>query len=180
MRTVQVDADHTAKYEKTAKNVYAFVVMHAATGRALAEGACRVERGSEADAIARAVATQAQRRLTDVTRARETASTAFADGKPVANAPALPPAHAAARAAGDLDISAALPVKLIRDAYKTVAMIESESPDSWRSRCNHAALDIGHKVLIGAPDALILSIARGEATLTGSLRSGVTVVGITA
>lgn len=175
MRTVQVDGDYVAKYEKIAKNTYRFEVAHAATGRPITEGNCRTRPGSFADQTAEDVASEARTALARYHAKREATSIAFADGKSVPNAPALAPVHAKSATAGELDISAELPVRLIRDAYK-VAGIVGESMESWLVRCGHAALDMGHKVLIGAPDALILAIARGELTLHGSLRSGVTIV----
>lgn len=180
MRTVQVDSDHIAKYSKTAKNVYQFTVGHAATGRPVLEGSWRSAKGDASDQVESDVAAEARRLLLTNAVKRDEASRRFAAGKSVPNAPQLPPAQAKARAAGELDVPATLPVRLIRDAYKTVVVLDGESVDSWRSRCSSAALDIGHKVLIGAPDVLILGIARGEYTLTGSLRQGVTVVGVTA
>ena len=177
MRTVQVDSDHVARYERVAKGVYKFTVAHAATSRPVLDGNCRAQSG---ELVEDAVAHFAARALAQHGGKRDRASSAFANGKPVPNAPHLPPAQVAARIAGDLDISADIPVRLIRDAFRAVSVIDGESMDSQRSRQNHAALDMGHRVLISAPDSLILAIARGEMTLTGSLRAGVTVVRVAA
>lgn len=180
MRTVQVDADHLAKYSKAAKNVYQFTVAHAATGRPVLEGSWRSAKGDAAEQVESDIACEARRLLITSAVKRDEASKRFAAGKPVPSAPALPPDAEKARRAGELDIPADLPVLLIQTHYKRVAQIDGESVDSWRSRANHAALDIGRKTLIGAPDALILQIARGEVTLTGSMRTGVTIVGVPA
>lgn len=176
MRTISVDADHCARFEKTAKNVYRFAVVHTSTGRELVADSVRVPRGATPSEAEIAVSSLAVARLRQTERQRLRTSARFVDGKTVANAPALSPVHAAARAAGDLDIAAEIPTMLIRQAMSTVPAIPGESPDSWRNRAATAALDMGRKVLIGAADALILGIARGELTLSGSLRTGVTVV----
>ncbi len=180
MRTVPVDADHVARFEKTAKNVYRFELVHAATGREVAFDSVRTPKGVDVSQVERAVVKRAAERLRLDGIQRTQASARFADGKSTANVPALPPTIEAARAAGELDIPAELPVRLIRQALNSVPGIPGESPDSWRSRSSAAALDMGRKILIGAPDELILGIARGELTLTGSLRAGVTVTPVVA
>jgi hypothetical protein len=176
MRTVQVDADHVAHYERAAKGVYHFRVHHAATGRHILDGDVRVTPVAD---VVEFVATVAALRLGEHNAKRARRSQAFAAGRSVPNAPAVPPPIEASRVAGQLNISAALPVKLIRDAYRAVGTLGGESPDSLRSRRNDAALEMGRKTLIGAPDDVILGIARGELTLNGSLRDGVTVVRVT-
>lgn len=171
MRTVKVDQDHVAHYQRVAKGAYSFDVVHASTSRLIAGGSCRVKPGDEAEAV---VAESALKRLRLEAKKRERDSRAFADGKSVPGAPArgqLPPAERAAIEAGNLDIDATLPQKLIRDAYN-VSPIAGESMTSFEERRRRAALTIGHQVLIGASDDLIIGIAMGLLKISGSLRTG--------
>lgn len=174
MRTVTVDTDHVARFERVAKGCYRFTVEHAASRRPVFEGSCKLETGTGTeDGVARHALAQ----LAQHSSKRVRDSQAFAAGKSVPGAPPrgqLPPAQRAAVESGNLDIAASLPMKLIQDAFK-LSQIPGESVDSWRSRCNHAALDMGHKVLIGVTDAIILGIANGTMMLRGTMRGGVTV-----
>jgi hypothetical protein len=174
MRTVTVDTDHVARFERVAKGCYRFTVEHAASRRPVLEGSTKLSQGADAGVW---VARVAAERLIQHAAKRTRDSQAFAAGKSVAGAPPrsqLPPAQRGAIEAGNLDIAAEVPMKLIRDAFK-LSQIAGETVDSWRSRCNHAALDMGHQVLIGVTDEIILGIAHGKVVLRGSLRNGVTV-----
>jgi hypothetical protein len=174
MRTVTVDTDHVARFERVAKGCYRFTVEHAASNRFVLEGHTKLSPGADAD---KWVARIAGERLLQHGTKRIRDSQRFAAGKPVPGAPArgqLPPEQRAAIEAGQLDIEASLPMKLIQDAFK-LSQIPGETMASWLSRRSHAALGMGHKVLIGVTDEIILGIAQGKIALRGSLRNGVTV-----
>lgn len=66
------------------------------------------------------------------------------------------------------ELNAGILVALIRNAYTCGGML-GEEPHS-----EHAALIIGRQILPNLADDCILRIARGEATLTGTLASEVT------
>ncbi len=151
--------------ERVTKGLYLFRVRHASTARLIVEDChCRPSGPVEEHVAA---AARIRLRVLDIKRVGQ--SKAFADGKAVPDAPALPAPMEPSRAAGQLEIAAALPVAMIRDAYARVKgslHIDPAAPEK-------AALALGRQVLIGATDEQILKIARGEATLTGSLRTGV-------
>lgn len=183
MRTVRVDDDHVVEFSKTSKDTYKYRVRHIATNRVLIDDqsvAYRptftpTEEGRAAlqSEIDRNVARAAERALRTRNSIRRDDSRAYADGKAVANAPAMaevPPAQARALADGTLDVSAGVVVYMIQTAYRA-AQRDGLSLDP--KHADKAALTIGHQILIGATDAVILKIAHGKATLTGSLRSGV-------
>ena len=178
MRTVTVNTDHSARYERIAKGVYRFDVFHTVTGRPVTTGditAC----GPTAS-VASDVQVSAANALRAHEAKRERASQAFATGEAKAPADVTVPAPIEQdRLLGTYDVSAALAVKIIRDAYAT-GPLGGESYVSWHERRNNAALTAGHAVLIGVADAVILDIAQGRATLHGSLRTGVTLVAIPA
>lgn len=181
MRTVVIDNDHVAQYERVAKGSYRFNILHATTGRELLSGACDTPKGASPASVEAIVRGSAAGLLSQDRSKRRRAAAAFSAGKPVPSAPLIPSAaHSGSQISPNLNISADLPVRIIRDAFRRVPMVPGESTDSWRSRCTHAALDAGHNVLIGAPDDVILGIARGELTLTGSMREGVSIVRVAA
>ncbi len=164
MRTTRVDDDHVARYENIGRKRYAFTVVHTTTGRVLASGVAEHEAGTPDGTI---IAT-ARRELAALDKRRRARSMAYARGEAVADAPLakdVPPLQRAALdSPGGLEISAAMPVRIIRDAYNQIA---------WAVDREKRAIAIGREVLIGATDAQILKLARGEATLEGSLRTGV-------
>lgn len=175
MRTVTVDSDHQARYERTSKGVYNFTVVHAATDRELGFGSCKVRQG---DDVGEGVRAASARLISMEQRKRDRDSRAFVDGRHVPGAPshdALPPVLGAEAAAGTLDIPAEIPVGIIRSAYQIAAYM-CEPPEQHLARRERSALEIGHKVLIGVSDAVILEIATGKATLRGSFRAGVELV----
>ena len=177
MRTVTVNADHSARYERIAKGVYRFEVFHTATGRLVTSGDTTQ---TVRDAVAFDVQVSAANALRAHEAKRERASQAFATGEAKAPADVAVPAPIEQdRLLGTYDVSASLAVKIIRDAYAT-GPLGGESYVSWHERRNNAALTAGHAVLIGVADAVILDIAQGRATLHGSLRTGVTLVAIPA
>lgn len=170
MRTVKVDDDHVATFTRVSKKRYAFTITHTATQRDLYEDVLDISGIDEPEAI---IIDVARRELTRIARQRLAKSEAYARGEVVAGAPApenLPPAQRAQIARGGLDVAATLPVRMIRDAYQKV-----RRNNQWvtEPECVRAAIEMGRSVLIGATDEQIIKIARGQATLEGSLREGV-------
>lgn len=171
MRTVRVDVDHVAKYRKVSRGTYEYTLIHALTARELRTSHCEVSeeaRHRGPKVVAQVIASNADDDLQLIQVERARASERFARGQAVPDAPALPtPKQQELARDGSIEVSAALPVMLIRNAFnRQLLTVERDANE-------RNAIAIGRQVLIGATDAQILAIARGKATLEGSLRTGV-------
>lgn len=183
MRTIQV-GDYSVSYERKGSGWYDYSVRHAATNRKLFSTSCAVLKRDLRPFTRNDLVTDkyiegeirkhAEAELRAYNAKRNANSEAFSRGRAdqvrgEKSLPDLPPGRQEEQAkTGTLRISAALPMKLIRDAYDTAL-----KTTQLEEIAEKAALTIGMQVLIGATDEMILKVARRKAKLEGWSDTGI-------
>lgn len=185
MRTVPM-GDHSVSYERLGSGWYRYSVHHTATSRKLFDGKCKVDLSGVMIAHAFDRATS-QRVDAEVRRHAEGELTAYNERRAV-NAeaysrgrldqitghkelPGLPPHRTKElQERGRITIKASVPERIIRMAWDTTLKATGD-----RAAAARAALDAGHKVLIGVQDAQLLAVAERRSHLEGDSDAGITV-----
>lgn len=192
MRTVPM-GDHSVSYERIGSGWYRFSVHHTATNRKILDGRCKVPprapSASESiaagltigDLIKRHVDAEIKRFAEGELRALDERRTvnaeAYSRGKldqivGERHIPQLPPhRQQELKSAGRILIKASVPERIVRQAYDV-----SMKATGDRSAAACAALDAGHRVLIGVSDAQIVDVAERRAHLEGDSDRGITLV----
>jgi hypothetical protein len=181
--------DHAVSYERIGSGWYRYSVHHTATSRKLFDGKCKVEltrdeKGGDCR-LARAavlrtdeqVKRHAEGELLAYNERRTVNAEAYSRGRldqvvGEKHLPVLPPhRQQELQKAGRIVIKASVPERIVRQAYDVSLKATGDKAAAAR-----AALDAGHKVLIGVSDEQLLAVARREAHLEGDSDSGIKLV----